>query len=98
MKRKKVYLYVLFLILMAGLLSCAPANGSGTQPPAVIEPATEVATEPPAIEQPTSPGDTITFWSWAEYDFENQALIKMVDAYNAANPDTKVELNVIRGQ
>lgn len=93
MKKNKFYLCVLLLMLMAGLLSCGPGGSGPVQEP-VNQQATEVVAESPAPVQ----GTTIRFWSWAEYDFENQALINMVDAYNAANPDTKVELNVIRGQ
>jgi ABC-type glycerol-3-phosphate transport system substrate-binding protein len=88
MKKNKLYLCILLLILAA----CAP--GSTAAP---TEAPIEAATEAPAeatVELPTA--ESITFWSWAEYDFEAQALQNMVDAYNSANPDSQVELSVKR--
>lgn len=103
MKKNKLYLCILLLILAA----CAPAaTAAPTEAPVATEaPAeapTEAATEAPTaapteatVESP-APESTITFLSWAEYDFEEQALHNMVDAYNLANPDSQVELTVIR--
>lgn len=100
MKKNKLYLCILLLILAA----CAPsATATPTQPPVITEApteaSTEAATEAPTAaptESPVVSPSTITFWSWAEYDFEEQALHNMVDAYNSAHPDSQVELTVRR--
>jgi ABC-type glycerol-3-phosphate transport system substrate-binding protein len=82
------------LLILAACAPAAPATPAEA-PEATEEPAeapTEAATEGTLESPPT----VITFLSWAEYDFEQQALQNMVDAYNLANPDSQVELTVIR--
>jgi ABC-type glycerol-3-phosphate transport system substrate-binding protein len=69
------YLSTAMALFLVAAVSCAPA----AQEPAVQEPA---AQEPAAPAAPAAPPN-IQFFTWAEDDFEQESLEKLVEDFQA---------------
>ncbi len=107
MRSRVTPLVVLMLLLAMVLSACggaaapaAPAadQAAATEAAATTEAATEAAaaTEE-ATEAAAAPAaaGTLQLMGWASSDAENTRLQEIVDQWNAANPDTQVQLNLV---
>jgi ABC-type glycerol-3-phosphate transport system substrate-binding protein len=74
------YLITAIALFLVAAVSCAPA----AQEPAAQEPAAQepAAQEPAAPAAPAVPPD-IQFFTWAEDDFEQESLEKLVEDFQA---------------
>ena len=106
--KKKVLAFVLAGTMALGLAACGNSAKQTTEPaadaPAAEEPAAEEpAAEAPAAEEPAAAGDVteITWWAFPTFTQENANdgagtyEQKIIDAFQAANPDIKVNLETI---
>jgi multiple sugar transport system substrate-binding protein len=86
----------LLMVLAMVLTACAGATTAPAAPaaeaPAGDAATTEAATE--AAPAAAAPG-TLQLMGWASSDAENVRLQEIVDQWNAANPDTQVQLNLV---
>ena len=84
---------LLFLSLLLGLSACGTTPETTTQPPE--DPATQTPADPttqtPTDVSPPEQPITLTFWNiWGGGDANTEAVNKVVDDWNAANPDIQV--------
>ena len=105
--RSRVTPLVALMLLLAMVLSACGGGAAApaAQAPAANEAATEAATEAaPATEEaaateaaaaaPAAAG-ALQLMGWASSDAENTRLQEIVDKWNAANPDSTVQLNLV---
>jgi len=105
---KRTALLGLLVLIGAVLVACGPTTTPPAEQPAeemsiirvtrVIEEPAEVA--PPAQPAPEGPAAgeapaVITFMSWAEGEFELQALQELVERYEETHPGIQVDLGIV---
>jgi multiple sugar transport system substrate-binding protein len=70
------------------------AAAETTETEAATEAAAEAATEAATEVAAAAPG-TLQLMGWASSDAENTRLQEIIDGWNAANPDSQVQLNLV---
>ena len=74
----------------------APAEGAAEATEASVATEEAAATEAAATEEAAAPAPgTLQLMGWASSDAENTRLQEIIDGWNAANPDTQVQLNLV---
>jgi multiple sugar transport system substrate-binding protein len=97
--RMVALLMVLAMVLSAcgggGAAPAAPAADQAAETEAAAETTeTEAATEAATEVAAAAPG-TLQLMGWASSDAENTRLQEIIDGWNAANPDSQVQLNLV---
>lgn len=99
-------LLAMVLSACGGGAAAPAAQAPAANQPAATEAATEAAAEAaPATEEatateaaaaaPAAAAGALQLMGWASSDAENTRLQEIVDKWNAANPDTQVQLNLV---
>ena len=86
----------ILLIIVAAVVwmgACAPAS----EPEVVVVEREPTEAEAPAAEEPAAEEqEVIQVVVWATNDYEEEAYYALVDRFQEANPDIRVELTVYR--
>jgi len=91
MFKKRFFILLTLIALVALTLTACSSQPAPTEKPAAEQPATAPATEQPTAAPAAEPV-TITVW---DYYGESSPIVPIVDAFEAANPDIKVQVEAL---